>query len=264
MLMCLAPCADAQIDSVNQRTTMDTIRLTEEENRQLQNAMLNPGWYVIKQIASYFNVGVYYSYLTPVGAFKKEVPATSAFTFDFGLDLTRMFGKNETNLHLIIGLNADYANFGKTKSPYTKTNGDTTYEVTLKNSIENYSYFLEAEWRKSFLTPFASVAYSELFMYPYKQVKTTFPNHTSETHGEDLNNNKAKGINLTAGLKCKYRFNNHTELMILSKVSYLRAGAINMLDRSSITFLPNGEITYQTYTVHPTWLMYSVGVKYNF
>jgi hypothetical protein len=237
--------------------------LSAKEKRDQENAASNPAWYVLTQVAYYFNVGVYYSYLTPTGSFKQVVPSASAFSFDFGLDLTRMFGKNESDYHLILGLNADYTNFGKAKNPFSKTVADTTYELSVKNRLEVYSYYLELEYRKSFLCPFVSVAYSDLYMNPYKEVKTSTTN-TSWTDGDYIGERRSNGVNIAAGLKCKYRFNNHRELMVLSRVSYFNGSAVDMIDLGTASLSPTGEVVYQTHEVNPTWFMYSVGIKYNF
>jgi hypothetical protein len=272
LLLVYSAIMHAQTDSTNRVSPngpvkMDTLSLSDQETRDMQKAVSNPGWYVVSLIAQYFNVGVNYSYLMPAGTFRKQVSSTSAFSFDFGLDLTHMFVKRETNMHVIIGLNADYANFGKTKDPYKKVNGDTTFEVSIKSTLDVYSYYVEAEYRKSFLAPFVSVAYSQLLMGPYKREKKTIHNssvNSTTTVGEGLAQTQSSGVNITAGLKCKYRFNDHKELMLVSRVSYLRSAAIEMMDLSSLNFLPGGDFTYQTITAHPSWFMVSVGVKYNF
>lgn len=262
----------AQNDSIkqpvpNERIGMDTITLTPQETRALQNATSYPGWYLVTQIAQFFNVGAYYSYLTPVGSFKKDVAATSAFSFDFGLDLTRMFGENDAYVHCMIGLNGDFANFGKTANPYTNKVGDTTFEVSVKNRVDVYSYYLEVDYRKSYLSPFISVAYSDIRFYPYKREKTMIHNSTvnsTSTIGGQLPGDETKGMNMTVGLKCRYRFNDHKELMVLTRVSYLISNPVEMMDLDNTSFSPTGQVIYTTKTVSPTWLMYSLGIKYNF
>lgn len=272
LLLTCAQSLYAQTDSSNQtapneRIGMDTVRLTPDETKELQNAASYPGWYLVKQIACFFNVGVYYSYLSPTGSFKDEVPPTSAFSFDFAVDLTRMFGENESNVHCFIGLNSDFANFGKVKNPYTTTVGDTTYEINVKNSLNVFSYYLEVDYRKSYLTPFVSIAYSDVFFNPHKAVTTKIHSasvNSTYTEGSDMAGNKSSGMNTTAGIKCRLPFNDHKEVMVIARVSYLICKPVEMMDLYSAKFSPTGQLDYQTKTVTPTWLMYSFGIKYNF
>jgi hypothetical protein len=165
-------------------------------------------------------------------------------------------------------MNADYTNFGKSPNSFLQKQGDTSYTSIIKNSLEVYSYYLEAEYRRSFIAPFASVAYSTVHLNPYKETETKIRNSSTnyaETSGDYLSSNKAHGLNLALGLKVKYRFNTHKELMALAKVSYLTSTAIDMIDLNTATFNTNGQLSnYQTLNVTPSWLMYSLGIKYNF
>jgi hypothetical protein len=247
---------------------MQKIELTPLQTQALQDAVSNPVWYLLTQIAPIFNIGAYYSYLAPTGSFGKQVSGSSAFSFDIGINLTRIFGEEESSLHWLIGMNADYTNFGKSPNNFYQKQGDTSYSTVIKNSLEVYSYYLEAEYRRSFIAPFASIAYSRVRLNPYKETETKIRNSTtnySETSGDYLSSNKAHGLNLALGLKVKYRFNTHKELMALAKVSYLRSTAIDMIDLNAATFNTNGQLnSYQTINVNPNWLMYTLGIKYNF
>lgn len=247
---------------------MHKLELTPQQTQELQDAVSNPVWYLLTQIAPIFNIGAYYSYLSPTGSFGKQVNGSSAFSFDIGMNLTRIFGEEESDLHWRIGMNADYTNFGKSPGSFLQKQGDTSYTSIIKNSLEVYSYYLEAEYRKSFMAPFASIAYSTVHLNPYKETETHIRNSTtnySETSGDYLSSNKAHGLNMALGVKAKYRFNTHKELMVIAKLSYLASTSIQMIDVNTVSFNTNGQVnTYQTINVHPSWLMYSLGIKYNF
>ncbi|MES2560873.1 MAG: hypothetical protein V4590_14095 [Bacteroidota bacterium] len=265
----------AQTDSVPAKPAplpqpTDTLRkleLSPEQTAELQSAVSNPVWFLLTQIAPVFNIGIYYSYLTPLGTFNTQVPAASAFSFDIGLDLNRITGYEDADIHWFIGMNADFTNFGKVNAPTPLVMGDTTYTTVLKNSLEVTSWYLEAGYRRSFLCPFASVAYSTIYLNPYREVKMHIRNPTtnlSETKGDYAGTNISHGINMALGLKCKYRFNDHKELMVLAKASYLMGSSTNMIDLSTASVTSSGLVNYQTINVNPMWLMYSVGIKYNF
>lgn len=249
-------------------TGMRKLELTPQQMQEIRNAVSNPIWYLLTQVAPIFNIGLYYSYLTPTGSFGKQVSNSSAFSFDIGINLTRIFGEEESDIHWLIGMNADYTNFGKSPNGYFQKQGDTSYNTVIKNRLEVYSYYLEAEYRRSFIAPFASVAYSSIYLNPYKETDMKIRNATtnySETFGDYLSSNKAHGLNMSLGVKVKYRFNTHKELMIIGKVSYLTSTSIQMIDLQTATFNSNGQLNnYQTQTVNPSWLMYSLGIKYNF
>jgi hypothetical protein len=244
-----------------------TRQLSTEETEELRSAITNPLWYVATQIAPVFNVGAYYSYLMPVGPFKTNTTRVSAFTFDIGLNLSRIFGNEDANILWYVGLNADFTNFGKANATYSRTTGTTTYNTVLKNSLEIYSWYLEANYGKSILCPFASVAVSTIYLNPYKETDATTnttASNTTETSGDYLSNNKSVGATTALGLKCKYRFNSHRELMLASKVSYTYGSSTNMIDLGTVSFNSSGESAYQTMKVNPAWFMYSIGLKYNF
>ncbi len=269
LFMITARCLLAQNDStIKSNTPIDTLnsyQINQQERQDIETAFSNPVWFILTKIAPAFNIGIYYSYLLPVGEFKQRVSSSSAFSFNIGMDLTRIFGNNESDWHVLIGMNADYTNFGVIKKTFT--NADTTYNVKLKNSLEVYSYYFELEYRRSFICPFASVAYSTVFLNPYIENEKVISNattHTSETSGNYLANEKAHGINLGLGVKCKYRFNNHKELMLIAKANYLYSSNIRMPDMSSATISGINGINYSTITVNPTWVMFSFGVNYNF
>jgi hypothetical protein len=269
LFMIMAKCILAQNDSIIKTIpsidTLNDYRIGQQEMQDIETATTNPVWFILTKIAPVFNIGVYYSYLSPLGEFKQRVSPSSAFSFDIGMDLTRIFGNNESDWHMLIGMNADYTNFGVIKKTFT--NGDTTYNVKLKNSLEVYSYYFELEYRRSFICPFGSVAYSTIFLNPYKENELVISNattHTSETSGDYLANEKAHGVNLGLGVKCKYRFNDHKELMLIAKANYLYSSSIRMPDMSSANISGINGVNYSTITVNPTWMLFSIGVKYNF
>lgn len=272
MLLVCGSLAQAQSDSANTRfkddnIVYDTIKPSPQATDDIQKGMSNPGWYVVSQVARFFNVGVYYSYIIPTGTLKQEIPSKSAFSFDFGLDLTHLFGRNESYWHWILGLNADYASFGKSRNPRSFVSGDTTYSYSVSNTVAVYSYYIEVEYGKSYLTPFASIAATDVYFEPYKKKTTTIHNaniNSTNTVGEELESFHARGMNFTAGLKYKYRFNEHKQLMLVTRVSYLLSEPVDMIDLSTAMFSPNGEISYQTKSVSPSWFMLSIGAKYNF
>lgn len=276
LLATSAHVASAQTDSSQKQlperlpvdSGMRTLELTPLQTQELQDAVSNPVWYLLTQIAPIFNIGAYYSYLAPTGSFGKQVSRSSAFSFDIGVNLTRIFGEEESDLHWLIGMNADYTNFGKSPNNFYQKQGDTSYSTVIKNSLEVYSYYLEAEYRRSFIAPFASIAYSRVHLNPYKETETKIRNSTtnySETSGDYLSSNKAHGLNMSLGIKAKYRFNTHKELMVLAKLSYLASTSIQMIDLQTATFNTNGQLnSYQTINVNPSWLMYTLGIKYNF
>jgi hypothetical protein len=57
---------------------MRTLELTPLQTQELQDAVSNPVWYLLTQIPPIFNIGAYYSYLTPTGSFGKQVSGSSA------------------------------------------------------------------------------------------------------------------------------------------------------------------------------------------
>ena len=241
--------------------------LSEKEKRQMEIAASNPGWYLLTQVAAVFNIGVYYSYLSPTRSFNQQVLPVSAFSFDIGLNLNRIIMRADANIYWYIGVQSDFTNFGKVTNDVKKISGDTTTSLTLKNSVEVYSFYTEAEYRKSFLCPFASIAYSLIYINPYKQTEIKIRNSTTNyatTSGDYLSNYLSKGVNISLGLKTKYRFNYHKELMLVTKISYLIGSETEMIDMSTASITANGDTKYNTIKVTPSWLLYTIGIKYNF
>jgi hypothetical protein len=86
LLATSAHVASAQTDSSQKQlperlpvdSGMRTLELTPLQTQELQDAVSNPVWYLLTQIAPIFNIGAYYSYLTPTGSFGKQVSGSSA------------------------------------------------------------------------------------------------------------------------------------------------------------------------------------------
>lgn len=273
MLLASVTLLHAQTDSMNMRLhtdtiVYDTIRPSDADAKALQSVTTyGAGWYLMSQALRFFNIGVYYSYMMPAGSLKKDVPAVSAFSFDVGLDLTHLVGRNDLDWHWLVGINGDYSNFGKSKSPTGTVSGDTTHTYSVSSSVALTSFYVETEYARYFIAPYASVAYTTAGFSPYKRTTRTIHNanmNSKTTVGEELEDFRSRGVNITAGLKCKYRFNDHRQLMILSRVSYVLTSPVDMIDLTTATFSPNGDIAYQTKKVNPSWFVWSIGMKYNF
>lgn len=243
---------------------MDTVTLSESEMRQFQKAISYPIWYLLSPI---FSFGTYYSYISPVGSFKKEAPAISAFSFDAALNISRIIQRDQEPFRFFVGFNADFSNFGKKENPTKSVNGDTTISSDLRNSLDVGTFYLEIEYQKNWFSPFMSLGYSTVWLSPRLVEKTTIINGTTNVSwSEDslIRSEKSRGIQGCLGLKAKYRFNNHKELMFIAKMNYLWGSELNMVDLNSVVFNLAGGFSYQTKVVNPNWISYSLGVKYNF
>ncbi len=266
---CLAQSDTAQMQRSLHKTdsvSIDSSLYHLSKDTDFNTAVSNPVWYLISAIAPVFNVGIGYTYMVPLNTFANKVTPTSAFTFDIGINLTRIFANPEANWQLYACFAADFTNFGKSGA-FNTNNGDTTYETRITNEMEVLSPYLELEHNGEAFSPFFTAGYSKIYLNPSKTTVMKIRNPTtnySENSGGSLDNLSSDGINLGLGLKYKYRFKDYRALILCLKGVTVYGTSTEMVDLKTVSFNNNGEATFQKKTVTPSWFQCSILLKYNF
>lgn len=273
MCFLFAPCW-AQSDTARIQRSLhktDSVKIDSSlyhlsKDADFNTAISNPVWYLISAIAPVFNVGIGYTYMVPRNTFANEVTPASAFTFDIGINLTRIFANPEANWQLYASFAADFTNFGKSGA-FNTNNSDTTYETRISNEMEVLSPYLELEYNGEAFSPFLTAGYSKIYLNPSKTTVMKIRNPTtnySENSGGALDDLSSDGINLGVGLKYKYRFKKYRAIMLCLKGVMVYGSSTAMVDLKTVSFNKNGEATFQKKTVTPSWFQCSILLKYNF
>jgi hypothetical protein len=266
----------AQTDTTQPSTTLhktdslkfDSTLYYQFKEAGLQTAMHNPVWFLLTSIAPMFNIGVGYSYIMPTQSFAKKVNAASVFSFDIGVNLTRIFADPDALWQLYVGMNMDFTSFGES-NPFIKRDGDTTYTFSIKNGMDVLSPYLEVEYNGEYFCPYVAGGYCRIFLNPVldmeKQTRNATTNYT-EYGGEALSEKGANGFHLGTGLKFKYRLKSHPyrSLILNLKGTYAMGGAAEIAKIETVLFNNIGKAEYNTQVVYPSWFLIHLGLKFNF
>ena len=266
----------AQTDSISVKSlplskdslNVDSTLYYKFKDEGIGHALQNPFWYVISTIAPMFNTGMGYSYIMPTNSFANKVNPASSFSFDISVNLTRIFSDPDAKWQLYTGLNMDFTNFGES-SPFKKRSGDTTFTLSIKNTMEVVSPYLEVEYDGENISPFFTVGYSRIFLNPVLYKATQVRNSTTNTSvydGETLSDLAANGFRIGSGLKFKYHFKNHPyrALILCLRGEFVTATETQMVKIETVSFNHKGEATFEYISIAPSWLQLSLMLKYNF